>query len=125
MAQKRLIVIVIKQFFLTSKKVVTGYRLLMAYALMCLNSQSTGNYNIDQSLSINIFRMKKVLIALDYEPPAQKIAETGYALAKGMNAEIVLLHVLSDANYYASLNYFPVMGYEGFNNLKYASGGKH
>ncbi len=61
--------------------------------------------------------MKKVLIALDYEPPAQKIAETGYALAKGMNAEIFLLHVLSDANYYASLNYFPVMGYEGFNNL--------
>ena len=61
--------------------------------------------------------MKKVLIALDYEPSAQKIAETGYALAKGMNAEIVLLHVLSDAGYYSSLNYFPVMGYEGFNNL--------
>lgn len=61
--------------------------------------------------------MKKVLIALDYEPPAQKIAETGYSLAKGMNAEIILLHVLSDANYYASLNYFPVMGYEGFNNI--------
>jgi len=33
MAQKRLIVIVIKQFFLTCKEVVTGYRLLMAYAL--------------------------------------------------------------------------------------------
>ena len=61
--------------------------------------------------------MKKVLIALDYEPPAQKVAETGYALAKGMNAEIVLLHVLSDASYYSSLNYFPVMGYEGFNNF--------
>ena len=61
--------------------------------------------------------MKKILIALDYDAPAQKIAETGYALAKGMNAEIVLLHVLSDAGYYASLNYFPVMGYEGFNNL--------
>ena len=61
--------------------------------------------------------MKKVLIALDYEPPAQKVAETGYALAKGMNAEIVLLHVLSDAGYYSSLNYFPVMGYEGFNNF--------
>ncbi|HEY5405963.1 MAG TPA: universal stress protein [Ginsengibacter sp.] len=61
--------------------------------------------------------MKKVLIALDYDPPAQKIAETGYALAKGMNAEIILLHVLSDATYYSSLNYFPVMGYEGFNNL--------
>lgn len=71
-----------------------------------------------ESITINKYiRVKKILIALDYEPPAQKIAETGYAFAKGMNAEIVLLHVLSDANYYASLNYFPVMGYEGFNNL--------
>jgi nucleotide-binding universal stress UspA family protein len=61
--------------------------------------------------------MKKVLIALDYEPPAQKIAETGYILAKAMNAEIVLLHVLSDANYYASLNYFPLLGYEVFKNI--------
>jgi len=30
--------------------------------------------------------MKKILIALDYNPSAQKIAETGYALAKSMNA---------------------------------------
>ena len=61
--------------------------------------------------------MKKILIALDYDPPAQKIAEAGYALAKAMNAQVVLLHVVSDAAYYSSLNYSPIMGYEGFNNL--------
>lgn len=61
--------------------------------------------------------MKKVLIALDYDPPAQKIAETGYALAKDMNAEVFLLHVVSEAVYYSSSNYSPIMGYEGFNNL--------
>ena len=61
--------------------------------------------------------MKKVLIALDYDPPAQKIAETGYALAKAMNAAVILLHVVSEAAYYSSLNYSPIMGYEGFNNL--------
>ena len=61
--------------------------------------------------------MKKVLIALDYDPPAQKIAEKGYALAKDMNAAVILLHVVSEAAYYSSLNYSPIMGYEGFSNL--------
>lgn len=61
--------------------------------------------------------MKKILIALDYDPPAQKIAEQGYALAKAMNAEVILLHVVSEAMYYSSLNYSPILGYEGFNNL--------
>lgn len=65
--------------------------------------------------------MKKVLIALDYDPPAQKIAETGYALAKDMNAAIFLLHVVSEAVYYSSSNYSPIMGYEGFNNLDMVS----
>jgi nucleotide-binding universal stress UspA family protein len=65
--------------------------------------------------------MKKILIALDYDPPAQKIAETGYALAKDMNAAVVLLHVVSEAAYYSSLSYSPIMGYEGFNNLDLVS----
>ncbi|WP_179214525.1 hypothetical protein [Flavobacterium psychrophilum] len=33
--------------------------------------------------------MNKVLIALDYNPTAQKIAEVGFSLAKSMNAEIM------------------------------------
>jgi len=48
--------------------------------------------------------MKKVLIALDFGPSAQVIAETGYNLAKSMNAEVYLLHVTADATYYSALN---------------------
>lgn len=61
--------------------------------------------------------MKKILIAIDYDPSAQKIAETGYALAKSMNARAILLHVISDAPYYSSLNYPGTMGFDSFNNL--------
>lgn len=59
--------------------------------------------------------MKKVLIALDYNPSAQKVAETGYAIAKSMQAEITLLHVLADYSYYSGLNYSPIMGFNNFN----------
>ena len=47
--------------------------------------------------------MKKILIALDYDPVAERIAEKGYELG--------------EAFYYTSQNYSPIMGYEGFNNL--------
>ena len=58
--------------------------------------------------------MKKILITLDYNPSAQKVAETGYELGKAMNAEIILLHVIEDAVYYSSLEYSPIMGFGGF-----------
>jgi nucleotide-binding universal stress UspA family protein len=61
--------------------------------------------------------MKKVLIAVDYDTSAQQIAETGYALAKSMNAQVVLLHVTSDYVYYSSLDYSPILGYDSFSNL--------
>ena len=61
--------------------------------------------------------MKKVLIALDYDPTAQKVAETGYRLAKAMNARTALLHVISDPTYYSSLNYSPIMGFGGFSSV--------
>ncbi len=61
--------------------------------------------------------MKKLLIALDYNPSAQKVAETGYELAKSMNAEIILLHVVADYTYYSSLDYSPIMGFDTFSNL--------
>lgn len=64
--------------------------------------------------------MKKILIALDYDPAAEKIAETGYELAQSMNAEVVLLHVTAEAFYYSSQNYSPIMGFDGFNNLNVA-----
>ena len=61
--------------------------------------------------------MKKVLIAIDYNPTAQKIAETGYSLAKSMNAEITLLHVVADYTYYSSLDYSPIMGFDSFSTM--------
>lgn len=54
--------------------------------------------------------MKKVLIALDYDPTAKKIAEKGYALAKMMKAEVILLHVIASPIYYSSLEYSPILG---------------
>ena len=59
-------------------------------------------------------KVSKVLIAMDYNPTAQKVAETGYSLAKSMNAEITLLHVISDPVYYYSVEYSPLMGFNGF-----------
>ncbi|MEI6060334.1 MAG: universal stress protein [Bacteroidota bacterium] len=60
-------------------------------------------------------KMSKVLIALDYGPTAQKVAETGFALASAMGAEATLLHVISDSVYYYSSNeYSPIMGFTGY-----------
>jgi nucleotide-binding universal stress UspA family protein len=61
--------------------------------------------------------MKKILIALEYDPTAQKVAETGYSLAKAMEAEVFLLHVISDPVYYATRDYTPIMGFNGFMDL--------
>ncbi len=61
--------------------------------------------------------MKKVLIAMDYDPTAQSIVETGYAFAKSMDAQVILLHVTSDYVYYSSLDYSPILGYDSFSNL--------
>jgi nucleotide-binding universal stress UspA family protein len=60
--------------------------------------------------------MKKVLIALDYDPTAKKVAEVGYEFAKTMGAEVVLLHVISDPVYYSSTDYSPIMGFTGYIN---------
>jgi nucleotide-binding universal stress UspA family protein len=57
--------------------------------------------------------MKKVLIALDYDPTAQKVAETGLSLAKAMGAEVFLLHVITDPVFYYSREYSPIMGIWG------------
>jgi len=61
--------------------------------------------------------MKKVLIALDYDPTAKKIAESGYSIAKEMGAEVFLLHVISDPVYYASREYSPIMGFNGYMDM--------
>ncbi len=57
--------------------------------------------------------MKKVLIALDYNPTAQKVAESGYSIAKAIEAEVYLMHVISGPEYYAQ-DYSPIMGFNGY-----------
>lgn len=54
------------------------------------------------------------MIAMDYDPTAQIVAETGFALAKSMGAEVILLHVISDPTYYSSTEYSPIMGFTGY-----------
>jgi len=61
--------------------------------------------------------MKKVLIALDYDQTAKKVAETGFLLAKTMGAEVILLHVLSDPVHYSSAEYSPIMGFSGYMDM--------
>lgn len=58
-------------------------------------------------------KMKKVLISLDYDPSAQKIAEAGFSFAQNMRAEITLLHVLTDPKDYKLTKHITVMGFAG------------
>ena len=57
--------------------------------------------------------MKKILIALDFNPSAQKVAEEGYAIAKALGAEVTLVHVKAEANYYSSVGHVTVIGFSG------------
>jgi len=58
--------------------------------------------------------VKKVLIALDYNPTAQKVAETGFSLATSLGAELTLLHVITDPVFYATSGFDPIMGFNGY-----------
>lgn len=63
-------------------------------------------------------KRNKVIIALDYNPTAQKVAEVGYSIAKSMGAECMLIHILSTPIIYTSVNYDPIMGFSGFEALE-------
>ena len=58
-------------------------------------------------------KMKKVLIALDFDQSAQKVAENGFLFAKTMKAEVTLLHVLTDPQDYLLTDHVTVMGFAG------------
>jgi nucleotide-binding universal stress UspA family protein len=45
--------------------------------------------------------MKKVLIAVDRHASAEEIAKSGYAIARSMQAEVFLAHVITEPAYYA------------------------
>jgi nucleotide-binding universal stress UspA family protein len=59
----------------------------------------------------------KVLIALDYNKSAQKVSEEGYLLASSMNAEVILLHVVTDHKYYASVGDSTITGFPSYLEL--------
>jgi nucleotide-binding universal stress UspA family protein len=59
-------------------------------------------------------QIKHVLIAVDYDPTAQKVAEQGFSLAKSMGAEVTLLHVITDSTYYTSTEFSPILGIGGY-----------
>jgi nucleotide-binding universal stress UspA family protein len=51
-------------------------------------------------------KIKRVLIAMDYDETSQKVAEVGFSIAKAMNAETILLHVISEQPvYYSTYTY--------------------
>ena len=60
--------------------------------------------------------MKKVLIAIDYNPVSEKVAQKGYELAKNLNAEVCLMHVLDDVGFYGA-QYPTFMGYDGYSGM--------
>lgn len=57
--------------------------------------------------------MEKVLIAIDYNPNSEEVAESGYALAKKMGAQVCLIHVMAQVDHYG-MRYPTFMGYEGY-----------
>lgn len=60
---------------------------------------------------------KNVLIALDYDQSAKKVAEAGFSLASSMGAKVTLMHVVADPIYYTNTEYSPITGYTGFSIL--------
>jgi len=62
------------------------------------------NYTTKKYRTMKTTKINKVLIALDYDPTAKRVAEVGFTFANAMNAEIVLIHVVVDLVAY-SLTY--------------------
>jgi len=66
--------------------------------------QNINHLIIKHSTIMITTKMKKVLIALDEDPTAKKVAEVGYQMAESMGAEVFLVHVVEDLVAY-SLSY--------------------
>jgi nucleotide-binding universal stress UspA family protein len=55
--------------------------------------------------------MKTVLIAIDYNPCAVKVAEKGFLLANSIGAEVIFLHVISDLSVYSRIGLITISGF--------------
>jgi nucleotide-binding universal stress UspA family protein len=62
---------------------------------------------------------KKILMALDYNPKANRIAEIGFSFAKAMHAEVTLLHVVENEVYYTSFMTSPFTGIGDFDSATF------
>jgi nucleotide-binding universal stress UspA family protein len=70
-----------------------------------------------------VMKTKKVLIALDYDETSLKVAEEGYLMANAMNAETLLLHVISEQMvYYSGYSYMHTFHVEILNDLHKSTG---
>ena len=64
-------------------------------------------------------KIKKVLIAMDYDQTSQKVAETGFSMATAMNAETILMHVISEQPvYYSAYTYMRELKVDILEDLK-------
>jgi len=64
-------------------------------------------------------KIKKVLIAMDYDETSQKVAEQGFSMAQAINAETILLHVISEQPvYYSGYAYMLELRVDFNDNLK-------
>jgi nucleotide-binding universal stress UspA family protein len=68
-----------------------------------------------RNLEMNNYQ--NVLIALDYDHSAKKVAEAGFTLASSMGAKVTLMHAIADPIYYANTEYSPITGFTGFTIL--------
>jgi nucleotide-binding universal stress UspA family protein len=64
-------------------------------------------------------KIKKVLIAMDYDETSQKVAEQGFSMAQAMNAEVILLHVIYEQPvYYSEYSYMHELHVDYTGNLE-------
>jgi len=70
-------------------------------------------------MSMKTIKIKKVLIALDYDETSKKVAEEGFAMAKAMKAKIILLHVIFEQPIYYSEQSIDYSSYTHMPELKF------
>jgi nucleotide-binding universal stress UspA family protein len=61
-------------------------------------------------------KIAKVLIALDYDPTSEQVAEEGHSIACSMGAETILLHVILEASNYQTTNHVTIMGFVAYDD---------
>jgi nucleotide-binding universal stress UspA family protein len=60
--------------------------------------------------------IKKILIALDNSPTAQKVAKSGYFFSRAFGAEVILIHVIARLVPHSSPEYSPIIKIISYDN---------